>query len=720
MILFKKDWDSYPTAIVDTRTSNQTFIRYSALLREMGIDNHAFPLALVNRDLQGVDPYDMNLTIDEMTMIAIECKINPWYYFREIARAPGKVGGNDAIFRANRGNIAAFWLFFNHITFILVQIRQTGKSFSIDTLMTYLLNVRCRGTEINLLTKDDVLRSANLERLKDIESTLPYYLKQRSAGDIGNTEELTIKSLGNRYRGHLPSKSPKQALNIGRGLTSPIFDIDEGGFLYNIEISLPAALAAGTDARDKARKNGEPYGTIITTTAAKKDDRDGRYMYKLLSESAIWSEKLYDCKDLSELEHTIRQNSPKRDLRVNCTFNHRQLGYTDEWLKKAIEESLVTGEAADRDFFNIWTSGSQRSPLSVDITEKIRLSESSDRYDEISSPYGYVTRWYIPLDTIDRRMSSGHYIMSIDTSDAAGGDDIGCIVRDISTGEIVAAGNYNETNLITFAEWLISGWICRFDHLTMIIERRSTGSTILDYLILMLVSRGIDPFKRLFNRVVNDKDEYMERFREIDRPVYTRDNDVYIRYKKTFGFATSATGATSRSELYGSTLTHAAKYTGHLVKDKKTIDQILGLEIRNGRVDHAEGEHDDMCVAWVLGHWMMIHGRNLDYYGIDPRMILSRNQLKESTDSPSAIYEQEEQKWLRSEIDRLVEEIRKEKDDYISKRLEGRLVSLSNKLILKENEHFSIDALMDEIRSKKRTNRLSSIYNNTHIYGVYR
>ena len=42
----------------------------------MGIKNNSFMLALINPRLQGIDPFSPNLTIEEMAMIAIECKVN--------------------------------------------------------------------------------------------------------------------------------------------------------------------------------------------------------------------------------------------------------------------------------------------------------------------------------------------------------------------------------------------------------------------------------------------------------------------------------------------------------------------------------------------------------------------------------------------------------------------------------------------------------------------
>jgi hypothetical protein len=45
---------------------------------------------------------------------------------------------------------------------------------------------------------------------------------------------------------------------------------------------------------------------------------------------------------------------------------------------------------------------------------------------------------------------------------------------------------------------------------------------------------------------------------------------------------------------------------------------------RNGRVDHPPGGHDDVCIAWLLGHYVASHSRNLDFYGIDTREIMSQ------------------------------------------------------------------------------------------------
>lgn len=704
MILFSKDWSKYKNSIVDTETTNRSFVRISVLYRQMGIRNHTFMLALINKDLQGVNPFSKFLSLDQKLAIGLECKLNPWYYLREVARAPSKTGNDVVPFEANRGNMALFWLFFNHITLILIQIRQTGKSFSVDQLATYLLNIRCTNTQINLLTKDDTLRAENIRRLKDIDMELPEYLRQRTKSDANNLEELTIKSLKNSYRAHVPQKSPKAALNIGRGLTSPIFIIDESPFQPNIGISLPAALAAGTAARDIARKNGEPYGTILTTTAGKRDDKDGKFIYNLLEESAEWSEKFFDAEDQEQLETIVRKHSRKGKLRVNCTFNHKQLGKSDMWLKQAIEDTINSdSESIDRDFFNRWTVGTMTSPLPLAVLEKIRKSQTLESHISIDSPFGYVTKWFIPENQIEARMKRDHYILGMDTSDASGGDDMSLFLMDITNGETVAVGNYNETNLIEFAKWLCT-WFQKYENLTAIIERKSSGVAIIDFLLHMLPSLGIDPFKRLFNLAVQYGREDEDRWKEINTSLTRRRWDIYTIHKKTFGFATAGSGMASRSELYSTTLQLAAKKTGDKIKDIITINQIVGLITLNGRVDHAPGEHDDMVIGWLLCFWLITKGTNLSFYGIDSKMILAEVDLPEVLSSRQ-YHDIQEQQSLRKQIQIVYDDLSKERDEFIVQKLEQQLRILNRKIILQEGERFSIDDLINSLRDNRRANR---------------
>ena len=710
MILYLGDWDSQG-AIPDFKTSNKSFLHYVGLLKHMGIKNHLWPLQLFNTALIGVNPHSPDLTNQQMLMIAQECKINLFYYLREVVRVPVSGSPDPIPFIANRGNMCLMWCFLNHITILLEMIRQSGKSVSSDVLKSWIVNSRSYKVTINLLTKDEKLKAKNLATIKDILNSLPFYLRNLKKRDIANSDVIHISKRDNRILGHLPQSSPKLALNVARGFSSPIFFGDEVAFLANIGISLPAALATGVKARDQARERNEVYGTVLTTTSGKKDDRDGAYIYKLRTQYAQWTEAFLDCNDEDHLKKCILTSSRSSvkdnpsgvaKLGISASFLHRQLGFTDEWLRRAISETEVSGDDANRDFFGQWTSGSSNSPFSPDIADKIRNSESTTFHGDIDPEKNFIVRWYIPQAQITDYMRRNKTILSIDTSDAVGKDDIFLSIRDVRTGAIVAASNINETNLNSFAMWLYKYLIKKYsENMTTIIERRSSAVVIIDIIIELMLADGLDPFKLLYNRVVQEKEEFLDRFNEINKQLYLRNPDVYVKYRKSFGFATSGSGYASRKELYSTTLMNAAKYTGHNVHDKKIIDQLLGLTIDNGRVDHAEGEHDDGCISWLLSFWLMSQGKNLQYYGINPSLVLSVNNTIQEERTPEKLMQAKEQREIRQQINDLTEHLKRTKDAFLSYKLESRLRAISQRLILDNGEQFSIDEVIKQIRDAK-------------------
>ena len=711
MILFLEDWQRFPRSIIDTQTKNKSFLRLAGVLKAMGIKNHFFMLALHNPALQGVDPFDPKLTREQMVMIGYECFENPWYFLRECARVPGEGSVVATPFEANRANIGIWWCFFNHIMTFLIQPRQTGKSFAIDTLDAYLLNIKCKRTKINLLTKDEILRRKNIQQIKDIIAELPIYLQQRGKNDTNNTEEITVASMDNRYTAHVPQMSEKRALNVGRGLVTTVIRVDESPFQTNIRLALPALLAATGAAFDKAKEAGVPYGITLTTTAGKKNDKDGIYIFNLLEESAEWTEKFYDCKNLEDLENTVKRSSRGGKIRINITLNHRQLGKTDEWLKLKIDTSTASGEEADRDYFNKWTSGSQTNPLPLHIIERMNKSIIPTMFTDISKPHGYITKWYIPEEEIAERLATGKFVMGMDTSEASGGDDISLILVDVETLDVICTGTYNETNLILFSEWVCS-LLVAYVNITAIIERKSTGGMLLDYLLLQLPKFGIDPFKRLFNRIVNEYDEYRDRYQEICQPMVRRSSDIYAKYKKTFGFATASSGYASRSELYSTTLQNAAKLGCDKLFDAKLVDQISSLINKNGRIDHPDGGHDDLVIGWLLACWLLMHGKNLSFYGIDVTRVMCNAKTNNTEVSIYDLYRKEEQDRIKEKMNQILDELAGEQDENICFRLEHELRVLDRQVVIENGETYSVDSLIREAREAKIAKRRNYEYQN--------
>ncbi len=698
MILFKKDYGKEATARPDYQTKNTSFLNIARLYHEMGIKNCIFVLTLLQTGLVGIDPHAEDLTLEQKAMIGIECRLNPWYYFRECVRIPAVASNEPIKFKANRGNISLIWCFFNHIDYALIQPRQTGKSVSTDTLMCWLIFIGCLNTLVNMITKDNDLRVKNVERLKKIRDLLPAYLVPHSRKDPDNQTELKCVTLGNHYQSGVAQANETAANKLGRGLTSAVVHFDEAPFISYIGTTLPAALASGIAARAEAKQFSRPYGNIFTTTAGKKDDRDGKYMYNMIHGGSPWDEIFYDCVDQRDLVDKIRKNMSGKKMIINGTFSHRQLGYTDEWLRENMDENNASGDDANRDYFNIWTSGTQGSPLSPKLNETIRKSEKEIKYRMMTKD-GFIIRWYISEQELERRRDTTKIIMGLDTSEGIGRDGIGAVFLDAYTLEVLGAFNTNETNLILFSTFVVE-LMLNFENIILIPERKSSAQTIIDLLLLKLPPAGIDPFKRIYNVIVDEQSTRKDEFKLISQDIGRRNMSFYDHHKRFFGFVTTEA---TRITLYQKVLQNAAKCAGHLVNDKILSTEIRGLIVKNSRIDHSSSSHDDLVIAWMLCHWMLTHSKNLYFYGIDTgkmAMAMSNDNSQDLTEQQKL--EREEQKQLLVQLDEVVAELDSCKDEIQAIKLEHKLKVIYMKLRPTDKEAISIDAVIRDSGDKRK------------------
>lgn len=726
MILFEQDWARHPTATVHYQTKNTSFLRLSELYKAMKVQNRVFHLALLQPELTWIDPHDPNLDAETMTKIATECLYNPWYFFREVLRIPPSASREALPFLANRGNISVLWLFFNHVTTGLVQPRQTGKSVSTDGLMLYLLVCGATNSRINMLTLSDKLRGANVARIKKMRTYLPYYMRALHRDDADNSHELTCKIKDNVYSTAVAQGSEDAALKVARGLTAPIAHIDEVPYIDYIRRSLPTMLTAGNAARQEAARFGMPYGTILTTTAGMRDTDSGSYAYDLFHNGATWSERMFDAKNRTDLVDLVERSlkHPKAMPLVYICMSHRQLGIADEVHEANMRESGTVGDEADRDYFNIWTVGNLKNPIPTVLLERIRKSAMDPLYNEITSA-NYMLRWYIPYHEIEERMATGQYVLGVDMSDAVGRDCITMQLMDVETLETIASGNVNEINLLRFNEFIVQ-FMVKYPNVTMIPERRGSAQTMIDTLLVMLPEYQIDPYKRIYNQIVDNPIKYAEEWKMLQYSPARRPNGFDERNKDLFGFVTAGSGKFSRTTLYSTTLQRAASLCCDIVKDRVLADELMGLVNKNGRVDHEDGKHDDMVIAWMLPVWMLTQSKNLKHYGITSALARAVEWRPESArvtkvSDGADRYQDQRQVQLKREIETLLEELKETDDERLSMMLERRIKTLDMRLVERFNEAMTIDALINEVVSKRNRARLErSSRNHPHRMANHR
>lgn len=302
IVLFQEDIYRYPDATYHIETTNVSFVKYAVMLKQMGIKNSAFCLTLINRELVNVDPFHPK-NQHEMDMVTAECAQNPWYIIREILRTPE---GGDPI-RATRGVISFCWLFFNGVSIIHTQPRQTGKSLVMNIVKAILANFYYDSTTINVLTLNDNLRDETATKLKRMLANIPQYLNQRTRHDTDASESIKIGSKKNVVRYWLPRSDEPNARNICRGSSGGALFSDEPPFQPNFHVSWPAAQNSCNSEFTRLEESGQLFGEAILSTSGVTTTKPGEFVYSLIQRSATFSERMYDCANKEELHEVIRR-----------------------------------------------------------------------------------------------------------------------------------------------------------------------------------------------------------------------------------------------------------------------------------------------------------------------------------------------------------------------------------------------------------------------------
>lgn len=715
MILFLKDWDKYPESRPHVTTKNQSFIDLANVFKKMGLKNYYFHLALHDPDLEFVDPFADNLSPQMIVKIANEIAVNPWYFFREIAQTPDSTSDNRMFFRANRANISLFWCFFNHCQYFLIQPRQTGKSYSTDIIMMYLLCFR-KSLKLLLYTKDSQLRMLNVIRLRTLIATLPAYLNPLTRKDSNNSEGITVLNNNNYYNTIIAQESEDAAYKKGRGNTVEVRQCDEVAFCKLNYITIPSMGSAMDAARMNALAQGKETASIFTTTAGKKDTPHGRWAYEVWNESAQFDEKYYDSFNAEEFEKRVRADSNPSDplaktfglFQVQGTFSHRQLGYTDEWLIENMSRNKVTGEDALRDYYNVWTSGTESSPFTVEQAQMIKNSETDPLFRDIGK-FGIVINWYVNQHELSDLFNHCPIIVGLDSSSAIGKDACSLTFVNALDLNIIGTASINKVNLFQYAQWLCD-LIIRFPKLLLVPENRSSAQGIIDFLIETLPAHGINPFKQIFNTIVHEKDENQRTFLNMD--AHPNPASVANMYRSTFGYSTSGKGRYSRDNLYGETFYRAIDIIADKVKDKKLIRELLGLVIIDGRIDHGSDkeDHDDQVISWLLACWFIFNGRNVGYYNINRGRFLSNVVSAGEEIDPEKMMKMREQEALKDKISLMYEELSNTEDHFEFAKLEKSIRLLESRLTPEARSQLamSVSGMIDDLKETRRINAMKS------------
>lgn len=367
------------TVYIHKDTTNQSFLDVHHYLKARGIQNNDFFLALLDTDLRGIDPRDPNLPNYMKIKVLQECRNNYWYFLREIVRIPiqGGSANSGVRYKLHRGNLAMNFLFILNYNMFVELPRQFGKTVGAVCRYLWVYNFGTTNSEIMFMHKDHSGSKNNLKTLKTIRDALPSYLKMDSnIGQDGKKLKVpnTVVTIQNPFNNNrivtFPSARTRESADgLGRGCTQPVQYYDEFAFINYNDIVYASAVPAFSTASQNAKKNGAPYGVLLTTTPGDLLTDSGLFAYKIRNEATPWLEQYYDL-TIDQLEGLRAANTRNNFFLIS--FNYKQLGEGNEYFMRMVKELLNDWPKIRREVLLAWQETANNCPFSQEDLDKIK------------------------------------------------------------------------------------------------------------------------------------------------------------------------------------------------------------------------------------------------------------------------------------------------------------------------------------------------------------
>lgn len=581
---------------VHLETDNVSFLKMAKSLETLGIENNDFFLALYDKRLIDIDPYDEDLTPMEQAMVLNECKHNFWYFIREIVRIP--VSGGSKPYELHRGNLALSWCIVNNINFFIELPRQNGKSVSIDCALLWLYNFGTRNSQMLLMNKDHKEAKSNLSRIKDMRDLLPSYLRfNKKFNDEGkelkvieNKEDITNHYTKNRLV-TLPSATSKEkADQLGRGATQPVQWYDEFGFIRFNMIIYESASPACEQASIEAERNGKPHCKMISTTPGDMNTEYGRDADAFRRKCTAFREEMYNWSN-EKVKEYVRINSETRFLHI--VFNYRQLGRTQKYYEDCIAALGGNMTKVRREVDLEWLIVNE-NPI---FNEKAlpNLQSLTDNKEKIRTVH---IDDYYTLDIYENISATYPVIISCDVSSGSRRDYSTMTIIDTKTKRVIAEFKNNAIDTTTFSAVIYTVATKLYRNSVIIIERNNVGASV----ITNLMSTDIKS-KLYFEDNGNEIQDKLKNGRFADSA-----NDV-----RNYGLWTNDI---RKEQMHEYLIKVVNTYPERVATDRLNEEIQRLIYNKKGQIDHPPDGHDDLVMAYLIGMWVYWYGKNISKYGI--------------------------------------------------------------------------------------------------------
>lgn len=591
------------TIYYQTSTTNQSFMDMHFQLKQKGLVNNRFFLALYDRDLIGVDPRDPRLPQYMKAKVLNECAHNYWYFIREVIRIPDQGGAaNSGVrYKLHRGNLALSFCLLNNWNIFLELPRQHGKTMAALCWYLWVFNFRTTNSEIMFMNKKHDDSKMNLQRLKTLRAALPTYLqftnqygKDGTKLRASNTLETITHIINNNKITTKPSARSKTiANNLGRGCTMPMHWYDEYAFIVYNKIIYQAATPAYKTASENAKKNHAPYGILITTTPGDLSTDEGMDAYETRNSATPFLEEFYDYTP-QQLKEVAEANTDSSFFYIR--FTYQQLGSSEQYFKEMVRDLKKDWAAIRREVLLEWSLTSDNSPFDPNDLELI-ATMVREPIRRIVLRKGFAIDLY-------KQIEDPHYppIIGVDVSGGYSRDSSAITIIDSKTTDVVGDFNCNYISTNDLAHLIYELVVKFMPNAIVNVERNGGfGASVLSTLKETKIKR---------NLYYEIKDRIFE--------------------ERTFGGMNQTIKRTQKCKVYGFDETKNSRdllmqilrerVDNHKSKflSPKILAELRTLEYKkNGRIEHTAQGHDDQIFSYLMAMYVWYEGKELtERYGL--------------------------------------------------------------------------------------------------------
>ena len=606
----------------DFDCKNESFLLTAKELKTLGVKNYYFMLRINNPRIVDINPFNPNITQQEMQALWIEYSQNMWIFIRDCVRMRTDKG--VVPYCLHRGLAAALWCFERSQDFCLAEPRQTYKTTGLVGGPILWAFQTSKNMKSHFFGKETDNTKRNLQHLKSNIELLPEWMQfirfYDNQGKVKKSRQATER-LENGLRRNLIEIHPKptslaHAQGMGRGGSGTILYFDEIEHTPFFGEILSNSAPLYKTASENAKAAGLPHARIMSTTPGNLDTKEGRDAAPIIESMIPWSEKIYDMSndEIEEYKSAFREEYHSADKEKKHSrevinvfymeYQYYQVRKNYEWV---MEQYALSGDkmAIRREILMQRLHGSTESPLDPDDIEYlISNMRKSDRDLIINGKWlfklyehGATNQYGMQMD-FDPNIP---YIIGIDPSSGGSGDNFAVTVINPLNLKIAAEFRSPYISGPMAVNMLVELTLQYIPKCVLVPEKNSMGIYLIQMLCDTDVKRNLywSESKRQLEEITEENDQ-------------DRELKAMSKAWRKYGHWTGK----NRGAMFELLFQHV-----NLAKDILTTEYLVHdicqlVRTPTGKVEADKGQHDDSLMSYLIAMYTFYTGDNLPTFGI--------------------------------------------------------------------------------------------------------